>query len=80
MQEAITRLRPQYLRGRGQTSVTQGADRVQVYMDNLHLGGEESLRTIPANGVIRVEFVTGTDSGFRFGTTHPAGVVHIITK
>ena len=80
MHDAIQRLRPQFLRVRGQSSITQGGDRVAVYMDNVHLGAEDVLRTIGANGVIRVEYVNGPDTTYKFGSNHSAGVIHIITK
>jgi hypothetical protein len=80
MQDAIQRLRPQFLRVRGQSSITQGGDAVAVYMDNVHIGGAEVLRTIGANGVVRVEYVAGPDTTFKFGSNHSAGVIHIVTK
>jgi hypothetical protein len=80
MMDAIQRLRPQFLRVRGQSSITQGGDAVAVYMDNVHIGGVEQLRTIAANGVVRVEYVSGPDTAFKFGSSHSAGVIHIVTK
>jgi len=80
MQDAIQRLRPQFLRVRGQSSITQGGDAIAVYMDNVSIGGIDVLRTIGANGVLRVEYVAGPDTAFRFGSNHSAGVIHIVTK
>jgi hypothetical protein len=30
--------------------------------------------------VLRVEFIRGPDTGFKFGLDHQAGVIHVITK
>jgi outer membrane cobalamin receptor len=80
MEEVITRLRPQFLRGRGQSTLLGGADRVIIYMDNTQLGTASALRGITADIVVRVEFISGPDTSFRFGMNHPAGVIHIITR
>ena len=80
MEEVIQRLRPQFLRGRGRTSINLPADQIAVYMDDVHLGTVSVLNTIGANAVLRVEFIRGADTGFRFGLDHQAGVIHIITK
>jgi hypothetical protein len=80
MADVIQQLRPQYLRSRGQTSINLPADQIAVYMDNVHMGTTSVLSTIGAGGVIRVEFVRGAETGFKFGLDHQAGVIHIITK
>lgn len=80
MEDVIQRLRPQYLRVRGRTSIMNPKDEVAVYVDDVHSGTASFLRSIGANSVRRVEYVSGPDTGFRFGMSHTAGVIHIITK
>jgi outer membrane cobalamin receptor len=80
MQDVIQQLRPQFLRTRGRTSINLPADQVAVYIDDVHVGTANVLNTIGATGVMRVEFVRGPDTGFKFGLDHQAGVIHIITK
>jgi hypothetical protein len=81
MQDAIQRLRPQFLRTRGQTNVGSRIDQVAVLIDNVRVGeGEDTLRTIGTSGVLRVEYVNARDTTFRFGSSYAAGVIHIITK
>jgi hypothetical protein len=80
MEDVITRLRPQYLRGRGRTTIMGPPDEVAVYLDNSHLGNATALRGITASSVVRVEYISGPDTGFRFGMNHPAGVIHITTR
>lgn len=77
--DLIQKLRPQYLRVRGRSSINQSADRVSVYMDNVELGGVEALRTIATNTIARVEYVRGPDTSARFGLDRGAGVIHVIT-
>jgi outer membrane receptor protein involved in Fe transport len=80
MEEVIQRLRPQYLRTRGRTSINLVSDQVAVYMDDVHMGSVSVLSQIGTNGVKRVEYVRGPDTGFKFGLNHQAGVIHIISK
>lgn len=80
MADVIQQLRPQFLRSRGRTSINLPADQIAVYMDDVHLGTVGVLSSIGANGVLRVEFIRGADTGFKFGLDHQAGVIHIITK
>jgi outer membrane cobalamin receptor len=80
MADVIQQLRPQFLRSRGRTSINLPTDQIAVYMDDVHMGTTAVLNTIGANGVQRVEFIRGPDTGFRFGLDHQAGVIHIITK
>jgi outer membrane receptor for ferrienterochelin and colicin len=80
MADVIQQLRPQFLRTRGRTSINLPADQVAVYMDDVHVGTTSALRTISANTVLRVEFIRGPDTGFKFGLDHQAGVIHVITK
>jgi outer membrane cobalamin receptor len=80
MADVIQQLRPQFLRSRGRTSINLAADQVAVYMDNVHVGTTGALSTISANTVLRVEFIRGPDTGFKFGLDHQAGVIHVITK
>lgn len=80
MADVIQQLRPQFLRSRGRTSINLPADQVAVYVDDIHLGTTSVLNTISANNVLRVDFIRGPDTGFKFGLDHQAGVIHIITK
>src|SRR3982751_1034635 len=46
--EAIEHLRPQFFNRRGETSILlRSATNLTVYMDNMRLGGIETLRDVP---------------------------------
>jgi outer membrane receptor protein involved in Fe transport len=79
MLDAIQQLRPQYLRGRGNSSLSGGSDQVKVYLNGSEFGGASSLRTLQPGNVERVEFVRGPDTAVRFGMNNPAGVISITT-
>lgn len=81
MQEVIERLRPQFLRSRGRSSIMRtSSDQVEVYVDDMYGGNTSMLRNIDATTVQQVEFVSGPETGFRFGRNHSAGVIHIVTR
>ena len=77
--DAIQQLRPQYLRSRGNTSLSGGSDQIKVYLNGSELGGTATLQTISATSVERVEFVRGPDTAVRFGLDNPAGVISVTT-
>jgi len=87
--DIVQNLRPSMLRGRGVTTGVTGADAsgyegpvagVVVYLEEVRLGGIESLRSIPAAGVKEIRFVSARDATTRWGTGHPSGAIQVITK
>ncbi len=78
--EAIERLRPQWLRPRGPSSVTQPeGDWPLVYMDNVRAGDVNMLATIPVDDIGEMRFITGSDATTRWGTGVTGGVIEIIS-
>ncbi|HVE77635.1 MAG TPA: hypothetical protein VNA89_02180 [Gemmatimonadaceae bacterium] len=87
--EAVERLRPEYLRGRGKSTVraipdvnSTAPDAVlpQVYVDGVNAGSVQALRAIPATHVREVRFISAADATTRFGTNHANGVIEVITR
>lgn len=76
--EAIRILRPNWLRKRGSMSVTQQSD-IQVYLDNVQIGGPEVLRSIPANTVGGLQFLDASSATQRWGTGHVHGAILVTT-
>jgi len=76
--EAIRVLRPNWLRKRGQMSVTQDSD-IQVYLDHVQLGGVEMLRSIPVSTVGSVQFLDAASATQRWGTGHVHGAILVTT-
>lgn len=78
--DAVSRLRPQWLRPRGRVSYRDpaGGD-VVVYLDGVRHGGPESLRTIPADAVRHIEHLDSREATSRFGTGHVGGAILVRT-
>jgi len=88
MRDVLQRLRPQYLRGRGVSSTANydaackcyRPDEPDVYIDQQRIGGLDMLSSINARLVESVQFITGPNTGLQFGASHPAGIIHVITR
>jgi hypothetical protein len=76
--EAVQRLRPQWLRLRGQQTLSGGGDLV-VYLDNARMGGRESLQSISVGGVESIQFLDPSAATLRWGTGHGSGAIFIST-
>ena len=78
--ELIQRLRPNWLRARGQVSLgSPEASYALVYMNDVLFGGLMTLHQIRPSQIQRIEFVRGIDASIRWGTGHTAGAIHILT-
>jgi len=78
--ELIQRLRPNWLRARGQVSLgSPEAAYALVYMNEILFGGLMTLHQIPPSQIERMEFIRGIDATIRWGTGHTAGVINIMT-
>ncbi|MEO8193854.1 MAG: hypothetical protein ABI681_08375 [Gemmatimonadales bacterium] len=80
--ELIAELRPQFLRSRGAMSLRNNARPVfaVVYVDNLSYGGLQSLKTLSAGPIQRIEYLSAVDATTRFGTDHAGGAILITTR
>lgn len=89
--EIVQGLRPQMLRIRTST-ITQSSGTpgmasngavslsAVVRLDDVLLGEQNSLASIPANTVREIRYVNARDATTLWGTGYPAGVIHVITK
>lgn len=84
--ELIAALRPQWLRVRPANSFSgarnaggAASNEVVVYVDNLRLGGAESLHGVRAEAVRSAEMVNAMTATQRWGTGHAAGAILVIT-
>ena len=80
--QAVTQLRPDFLRRRPSSTATLMQSRsnaVVVYLDEMPLGGEESLRSIPLERVRVIRFLSPFDADLRWGGSHPAGAILVTT-
>jgi hypothetical protein len=53
---------------------------IKVYLDGIRYGGVESLKTIPANTVREVRWLSALDATTRYGTGHPAGAIAVTSR
>lgn len=76
--DLIRKLRPIWLRKRGQTSFTQEGD-VAVYLDGTKMGERESLRSVNCDLLESLEFMDARRATNRFGSGHVNGAILLMT-
>jgi len=70
--DAIVRLRPRYLHGRG-------GFYPKIYVDNLPYGEMESLRALRVDGIAEIRYLDAVTATTRFGTGHTGGAILVFT-
>ena len=78
--QAVAQLRPEFLNRRSVEPMApwrQGA--IAVYLNEMPIGGEESLRSIPLEEVRQIRFMTKTQAEFRWGKPFPRGAIVVTT-
>lgn len=91
--EIVQRLRPQFLRARGTTTVrnagpegrptggpAQTGTELVVYVDNVRLGGVEVLHNIAALRVRDIRYVSASDATTKYGSGHTGGALEVRTR
>ena len=79
--DVISRLRPNFLKSRGRTTVYgQGSDYAAVFLDGQSFGDLSTLRNISASQIRSIKFVRGTDAVTAYGMQYGGGVIDITTK
>lgn len=73
--EAIRRLRPQFLRSRGPSTITQGSNGIVVYLGTTRMGDPGALNQIRVSDVLRVQYLTPSEASQRFGLDHTEGAI-----
>jgi hypothetical protein len=77
--DLLQQLRPQYLRSRGTFSIRDPRPAYPVvYVQDIRHGDLSSLRTIMIDAIEEVRFLSASDATTRWGTGHPAGVIHVM--
>lgn len=83
---AIQRVRPDWLRTRGSTSISAGSrgntdpDAVNVYQDLQKLGTVDVLKSMSLTQATSLRYYSASEAQLRFGTGNPNGVIQIITS
>ncbi len=77
---AVQKLRPNWLRSRGQASTSQ-ATGVTLFVDGVPRGTVDALRNFSLNSVGSVQYFSANEAGFRFGTlAGNGGTVEVTTR
>lgn len=77
--DVIRSYRPEWLIKRGQTSINLEGD-IVVYVDNVALGGPESLKSIDVQSVQSARFLNASDAQMRYGVGHMHGAIVVTTR
>ena len=80
--DLVLNLRPQWLRTRGISTLSQaaGAEDIVVYMDNARMGLRDAMRRIPLGAVQYLEFFNAREATYRWGGGHLHGAILISTQ
>jgi hypothetical protein len=79
--DLIAKLRPEYLRSRGPSSLRSLAPvTAVVYVDEMRFGELDALRTMSVDQIARIQYLNASDATTRFGTDHFGGAILITTK
>jgi hypothetical protein len=77
--DAVQTLHPAWLTAKGADSFSS-VGQVQVYLDETHLGGPETLRTITPISVQSIRHVRALDATTRWGINHDKGAIVVSTR
>jgi hypothetical protein len=78
--EAVERLRPQFFKDRGRTSMLLPEPRTPiVILDERPLGDVTTLRDISLNTVFEIRYLTASQAQTKYGSGFPAGAIVVIT-
>lgn len=78
--EAIRRLRPTWLRYRGQSVLTNpGRETMRIYVNRSYFGDASSLSNIPVRNIQEMRFLDARQATLQYGTDHTVGAIIITT-
>ncbi len=79
--DVIAKLRPQFLRDRGQVGFTSDVrDVATVFLNNEEYGPIASLHDLPAANFEEVRYYSGIDAVTKFGRYYGTGVIQLISR
>ncbi len=78
--EAVRRLRPNWLRVRGQATFRQGVAGIRLYVDGRRYNDIFELGRIRTSDIREMRFLTGREATMRYGTDHGDGAILVELK
>jgi hypothetical protein len=76
--EAVRSLHPSWLQAKGADSFSS-VGQVQVYLDENHLGGVETLATITPSSILWIRHYRALEATTRWGINHDKGAIVVAT-
>ena len=78
--EAVQRLRPQFFKDRGRTSILRAESRTPiVVLDDRPLGDMSTLRDISLNVVYEIRYLSASQAQVKYGSGYPAGAIVVVS-
>ena len=79
--DAVSRLRPLFLKSRGRTTLNSGAsDYATVFVDGQAYGDLNSLKGIISQQIKQIHYYNGPDAVTKFGMQYGSGVIAVDTR
>lgn len=78
--DAVRLLKGQWLIERNLDDLSSSGPTMQVYLDDVRVGGVDALRDIPAKNAAYVRHIDGTRAMARWGRGHERGVILVATR
>lgn len=79
--DAISHIRPAWLRSRGRSTFNPGVSEYpQVYLDGQRYGEISILKSMGIDNLSGFRFLSASDATTKFGTGHTAGVIEVLTR
>lgn len=78
--EAVSLLRPHWLRARPSRTPNDPIPVVGVVIDNIARATRDDLAQLPIGQVERISFMNAADATIRFGTGHTGGAIIVTTR
>lgn len=79
--DAIQRLRPNFFRSHGATSISGGDNGLPtVYLNRQRYGDISTLKNIEAGAVREIHYYSPAEAMSRFSVGNPSGVIEVITE
>jgi len=79
--DIVAHLRPEYLRSRGTNSLRDLTPPTAiVYVDDVKFGSLETMRSMSADNIAQIQYLSANNATTRFGMDHAAGAILITTR
>jgi hypothetical protein len=78
--DAVSSLRARWLQSRGPDTIMGKPGEVQVHLDDVRLGGVETLREILVIDIAYMQFLDPATASARWGLDHTHGAIYVSTR